>query len=1116
MSNSTAWKSRIQHVVVLTMENRSFDHLLGDFKSVNPECEGINRKKPDSNSVAGISPAFTQTAEDPQDPDSFVLPSAPPFDPMHEFSDVVTQLGGSLEKPRMTGFAQDAYDNYIKKADGAYAPNIWALVQRVMNYIPFGATRDTDPLPAIQGLARAYTVCDHWFSAVPGPTWPNRFFAMMGSAHGRVLMPSDWTDAGLALKNFADQLCRESIFSLLDGAGQEGRVYSGGPVPLAIAAKGWGPRRTMADFRDDVRKGDLAAFTWIEPDHFDGDSQHPPKDLRAGDRFIAEVYNALRANQALWAQTLFVVFYDEHGGFYDHVEPPESVAPDEFESDAKDQNGVRFNFERLGVRVPAILASPWLAAGIEKGVYDHTSLLAFVCDRFGLDRARLGRRVEKTAHFGDASIWLDSPRRDKDMPRSLGLVELGATRALTAYESPLAADTRRVIEGLHAYLNGGDALAAMAPAPPGTRAFGPARSPQALATMADQIAEALARGHGLRPAAAAPRAKPAKEEKRMRLLCLHGIGHGDADTGARFDPGWREHWRKAIEAALQATGVPPGRLQIQWLAYDDLFGDGPNALQIARAAPLLLEGIVEEITRRRAFGLLLPEMLRWTAGMVVQWIEDEALRSRLCERLMQAVSEFRPHAILGHSLGSLIGYDAFRRALVSGGDAAAAIDNRIFVSFGSQIAHPVVVREVWAGRIEPLHDGRRGIAEWFHLHNPQDRVFTRPLLVPDERRSDITTDFDLPFPQEWIDLNHAGEAYLSHPAARAQLWPALVGPASAQRGLRAPVVVPRVARKHRRALLVGINQYPDTASRLNGCVNDVFLMSQMLQRSGYEAAEIRLLLDERATRDEILARLQWLAENVQPGDERVFFYSGHGAQIPRYGASDEPDRMDETLVPVNFDWSDPNTYLTDKEFRNYYSHLPFDQGAGRSANLTVIFDCCHAGGMTRGGARVRGLNPPPDIRHRMLQWDQDADDWTGRDWTRIGTTRPYTGKDTPAPSAAQRVQGAAQELRCADWERFDRQRRLYGHEGPYMPLLIYAAAEAELASEYDHGALSYGAFTYSFVEQLRLARTAEVGFAGLVQTRVAAALKRRRFSQTPQVVGPEKVRERDVPWKPGD
>ena len=149
-------------------------------------------------------------------------------------------------------------------------------------------------------------------------------------------------------------------------------------------------------------------------------------------------------------------------------------------------------------------------------------------------------------------------------------------------------------------------------------------------------------------------------------------------------------------------------------------------------------------------------------------------------------------------------------------------------------------------------------------------------------------------------------------------------------------------------------------------------MSSVLQETGIDAEDIRLLLDERATCQGIKDCIDWLLEDVRDGDTRVLYYSGHGAQLPRYGIGDRVDRKDETLVPYDFDWSDERA-LTDDWFLNLYSQLPY------GAAFLVIFDCCHSGGLNRGThAKILGLNPPDDVRHRALRWDSGHQMWVER------------------------------------------------------------------------------------------------------------------------------------------
>jgi phospholipase C len=153
------------------------------------------------------------------------------------------------------------------------------------------------------------------------------------------------------------------------------------------------------------------AYVFIEPYYF-GTKQcdeHPPTDVRLGEAFLAQVYNALRRNEELWMSTLLVVLYDEHGGFFDHVPPPATVAPDEHTKD--------FGFDKLGVRVPAILISPWLDPGILQTQFDHTSLLRYAIEKWGL--GPLGNRAAQANSFADVLTRRATPR--DDCPASLPL-----------------------------------------------------------------------------------------------------------------------------------------------------------------------------------------------------------------------------------------------------------------------------------------------------------------------------------------------------------------------------------------------------------------------------------------------------------------------------------------------------------------------------------------------------------------------------------------------------------------------------------------------------------------------------------------------------------------------
>jgi hypothetical protein len=583
----------------------------------------------------------------------------------------------------------------------------------------------------------------------------------------------------------------------------------------------------------------------------------------------------------------------------------------------------------------------------------------------------------------------------------------------------------------------------------------------------------------------------------LRLLCVHGIGHHEAD------PTLTPQWTNAIQRGLLTWN--PGRpIEIKFVPYDDLFAVAPlSAADVAAAfAKLAASGIFHGVGDLfRARGLFdIPDRLRWTAGMVVQWANDEKLRRATRKRVLDLVEQFNPEVVLAHSLGSLISYDAFVRP-----ENQKALAHRVLVTFGSQIGNPFV-RSTLGGRIKELTQPRR----WFHLFNEHDDAFTSRLRLSSLSFSEVNTEFDL----EGI-LDHDAVGYLTHANTVATVWPEVAGGGRARSFERQVTPVKRAIRRpQKRALLVGINDYPNPANRLEGCVNDVFLMSSVLQESGFPADEIRVVLNERATSSAVLERLEWLLEGANDESDRVFFYSGHGAQIPGYGSNEVIDHEDECLVTHDFNWS-RQTAVTDEQFYELYSQLPYE------ARFLAILDCCHSGGMTReGGSRVRGLNPPDDIRHRMLWWDAKNEMWRPRDTDEVNKDTGRWVKKTDFDKKAvagergnvRRI-GRAVQLRSLPDAAYDRTRKELGHYGPYLPVILEACGEREFSYEYRHGVQSYGAFTYTLAGVLRAQRAArrKVTWQKLVEL-TTAKLHALKYKQKPVLVCPDHLRTTNVPY----
>jgi hypothetical protein len=275
-----------------------------------------------------------------------------------------------------------------------------------------------------------------------------------------------------------------------------------------------------------------------------------------------------------------------------------------------------------------------------------------------------------------------------------------------------------------------------------------------------------------------------------------------------------------------------------------------------------------------------------------------------------------------------------------------------------------------------------------------------------------------------------------------------------------------------------------------------------------------VVFDGRATTQGILERMHWLLDGTRDGDERVLFYSGHGAQIPGYGSSQEVDHLKECLVPHDFDWTEEHA-ITDAQLAELYSQLPYE------SRFVAIFDCCHSGGLSRdGGAKVRGITPPDDVRHRALRWDAGDGMWIARDFKPITSDRDVLGDAVRrrawigASGASYRL-GRGMGVRSLDRADKKVQRDAVGSKGPYLPMILEACAEQELAYEYRHGVTSYGAFTFSLTKELRDARHAPgrkgIDFVGLMK-KTTARLHRLDYDQTPALVGPTALTRVAIPW----
>jgi phospholipase C len=408
----------IQRFVVLMLENRSFDHLFGYLKTIDSKVFGI------TGSEYGNYP----NPLTPQPPLVTVTPTAAntmPFDPPHEFCDVQKQLYGPdptetlcsnsrVSPALMNGFLYCGIQ-------AATAKGIPTQGYRVMECF------SPKQVPFITTLAQEFALFNFWYSPLPGPTWPNRFFVHAATSGGLSDSPSTAAIIdGYSFKN-------GTIYHALADAGKDWRIYHDGlpqtagidSLRMAYIDPFTKHFRQMKHFADDVKAGILPEYTFIEPryggfldtDFVKGNSMHPQDDISFGDELVREIYEIIRGSN-YWQDTMLIITFDEHGGFYDHVPPPSATPTGDDTAYANPTNN--FNFDLYGVRVPAVVISAFTQRGTvigtnpddPKTIFDHASILATVEARFSLP-AMTGR--DKNANILDIALNLASPRTDAPM-----------------------------------------------------------------------------------------------------------------------------------------------------------------------------------------------------------------------------------------------------------------------------------------------------------------------------------------------------------------------------------------------------------------------------------------------------------------------------------------------------------------------------------------------------------------------------------------------------------------------------------------------------------------------------------------------------------------------------
>lgn len=401
---------KIKHVIVLMEENQSFDHMMGWY----------NRSK---HSLTGNEYNLLN-ASDPTSKRIYVSKDAPYInfcDPDHTYPATQYKIfgpqaysAGNFTDPLMSGFV-DWEHNVMRHS----APSLHSCGVMKM----FDAHKQ---LPIMTSLADEFVLMDKFFCSLPGPTWPNRLFFLAATSAGlteTIPWYQDRVGELFPVKTIFDQI--------EESGGSWSYYYDDTPWEMFVEKLAHSPEHThqMERFFQDAKTGNLPNFAFINPRNginltsgLGSNDQHPDHDVALGEALYKSVYEALR-NSPQWNETLFVLTYDEHGGFYDHITPSVDIpSPNDFERSYPD----KFNFTRGGIRIPTLLASPWLKKGTilsdppasgmptATSYYELTSIMATVRKLLPMTQGLppLTPRDGWAATFEHLFAELDAPRTD--------------------------------------------------------------------------------------------------------------------------------------------------------------------------------------------------------------------------------------------------------------------------------------------------------------------------------------------------------------------------------------------------------------------------------------------------------------------------------------------------------------------------------------------------------------------------------------------------------------------------------------------------------------------------------------------------------------------------------
>jgi len=393
----------INHIVVLMLENRSFDHMLGflyaDSGNVSPAGDPFDgltgsESNPDSNGTP-VTVSQIQAA----DQYAYYMPGA---DPGEGYSATNSQLFGKVTAPVPATATNQGFVTDYSYTLGWEAKEKWSILAgTTANDIMGMFTPAT--LPVLSGLARGFAVCDQWFGSVPTETLPNRAFVSAGTSQGHMDDKTTSYTCPTIFGSLTQNKISWSIYGYIDPP----LTRQTFPDTQSAPDSNFG---LFTDFQTAAANGTLSSYSFLEPSwDSTGNSQHPNYNVALGEQLIHDVYYALR-NGPAWNQTLLIITYDEHGGCYDHVPPPLGAVPPD---NSAGEYG--FDFTRFGPRVPTVLVSPLIAPGtvfrVASGAMplDHTSILKTVEARWNLPN--LTARDQAALDVGTV-LTLTTPRTD--------------------------------------------------------------------------------------------------------------------------------------------------------------------------------------------------------------------------------------------------------------------------------------------------------------------------------------------------------------------------------------------------------------------------------------------------------------------------------------------------------------------------------------------------------------------------------------------------------------------------------------------------------------------------------------------------------------------------------